>query len=77
MPVIEKLDAKGWICPMPVLRAMKYLRKMEQGDILEVEVNDNKSVTELQKYCDESGNILQSMAELEDNYLIKIQKNER
>ena len=69
-----KLDAKDWICPLPVLRALKSLKKMDSGQILEIEINNDKSLSELKKFCDETGHQLVVMNKKGDVYMLEIIK---
>jgi len=71
---IEKLDARGWTCPLPVLRARKLLKAMELGRNLEILATDPGSVRDFQAFCRQTGNQLVEWNESPDGvyrYLIK------
>jgi tRNA 2-thiouridine synthesizing protein A len=57
------LDARGLICPLPVLKARKVLLRLAAGDILRVRVTDKAAPKDFQLFCAESGHILQSVRE--------------
>jgi len=59
----KKLDAKGLICPLPVLKARKILLSMEAEDILEVEFTDRSAVKDFPIFCGEFGCNLESIEE--------------
>jgi len=61
------LDARGLICPLPVLKARKVLLKLAVGDILRVEVTDRSAPKDFQLFCAESGHTLQSVQERGNN----------
>ena len=63
----HELDAIGLLCPLPVLKARKRLKAMETGDILQLLANDPAAIIDVPHYCNESGNILLSSEELDDN----------
>lgn len=71
----KKLDARGWVCPLPVLRAQKMLRDMKPGDLLCVLMTDHDACRDFELFCKE-GSVLLVQKELSDNiwtiYLKKI-----
>jgi tRNA 2-thiouridine synthesizing protein A len=52
------LDAKGLICPLPVLRARKALKGLDPGDVLEVEATDPGADKDFRAFCEATGNRL-------------------
>ena len=60
------LDARGLICPLPVLKARKVLLNLQAGDILRVRVTDKAAPKDFQLFCTESGHTLQSVLERGD-----------
>ncbi len=59
----HKLDARGLICPLPVLKARKVLKQLPVGDIIHVLVTDKAARKDFELFCKESGHILQSVQE--------------
>lgn len=57
------LDARGLICPLPVLKARKALLGLSPGDILRVTVTDATAPEDFALFCQESGHVLQSVRE--------------
>lgn len=71
---IKILDAKGLVCPLPVLRANKELRELSIGEILEVHATDNGAPRDFISFCETTGNeLLESRAE-NDVFIIRIRK---
>ncbi|VAW00519.1 hypothetical protein MNBD_ALPHA06-141 [hydrothermal vent metagenome] len=54
----ETLDTKGMNCPLPILKAKKALKGMDDGKILEVLSTDPGSVADFQAFCRTTGNDL-------------------
>lgn len=57
------LDARGLVCPLPVLKARKVLLGLPIGDILRVQVTDKAAPGDFQLFCAESGHLLQAVRE--------------
>ncbi len=54
----EKLDAKGLNCPLPILKAKKALKSMENGQVLEIAATDPGSVKDFEAFSKATGNEL-------------------
>lgn len=52
------LDARGLMCPMPVLKTKKALRDVPVGGVIKVMATDPGSVADMKAFCDMTGNIL-------------------
>lgn len=59
----HELDAKGLICPLPVLKARKKLLSLAPGDILRVEATDKAAIKDFGLFCAEAGHELVSIGE--------------
>lgn len=44
------LDARGWLCPLPVLRAAKLIALAAPGETLRVEATDPKSMQDFREW---------------------------
>ena len=51
----RELDARGLICPLPVLRARKVLEGMRPGEVLRVLATDAMAAIDLPHFCAEAG----------------------
>lgn len=51
----QSYDARGLICPLPVLKARKILNAMPSGAILEIRVDDPVARIDLPHFCAEAG----------------------
>jgi len=51
----QELDARGLICPLPVLKARKRLHAMASGEVLRVLATDPAAVVDVPHFCNEAG----------------------
>jgi tRNA 2-thiouridine synthesizing protein A len=59
----EELDARGLICPLPVLKARRRLKAMAPGRVLRLVASDPAAVVDVPHFCAESGHALVATAE--------------
>ncbi|MDN5785668.1 sulfurtransferase TusA family protein [Pseudorhodobacter sp.] len=59
----ETLDARGLLCPLPVLKARKRLKAMVRGAVLRVLATDPAAVIDIPHFCTEAGHVLVEMTE--------------
>ncbi|WP_172294905.1 sulfurtransferase TusA family protein [Pseudoruegeria sp. HB172150] len=52
------LDARGLICPLPVLKLRKRLQPLEPGQVLEVHADDPVALIDIPHFCQEAGHAL-------------------
>ncbi len=67
------LDARGLLCPLPVLKARKRLAGLAPGDVLRVLADDPAALVDIPHFCAEAGHVLAGQGE-EDGaqvYLIR------
>lgn len=57
------LDATGLLCPLPAVKTALALEKMETGQVLEVITTDEISLTDLPRWCQETGHELVEVVE--------------
>lgn len=55
-----ELDARGLLCPLPVLKARKRLLAMQPGAILRLLATDPMAVIDVPNFCREAGHTLLS-----------------
>lgn len=78
MPVVHKpavlLDARGLICPLPVLKARKKLLSMTAGDILQVMATDAAAVADFALFCEETGHGLLSVTQDDGIFVFQLRR---
>lgn len=68
------LDARGLICPMPVLKAKRALNDVPEGGVLKVLATDPGSVADMKSFCEMTGNRLVSSQQEDDVFIYLIEK---
>ena len=51
-------DARGLLCPLPVLRARRRLLSLRPGDVLRLTADDPAAVIDVPHFCAEAGHDL-------------------
>lgn len=69
------IDAKGLVCPLPLMQARKDLKKMNAGDTLEVLSTDPCSVKNFDTFCRTEGHALLESGETDGVYRFLIEKS--
>jgi tRNA 2-thiouridine synthesizing protein A len=64
------LDTKGYECPIPVLKANKFIKKLSKNDILNVESDDLLAKFDFENYCKE--NKFKIIKILIENKIVKV-----
>ena len=73
--VAEQIDVRGMLCPLPVLKARKRLKSLNNGDLLEVLATDPAAVIDFPHYCSEAGHELVSSTERDGVLVFVIRKS--
>lgn len=68
------LDARGLLCPLPVLKARKRLGALAEGDVLSLLADDPAAVVDVPHFCAEQGHVLVSTAAQGAATLYRIRK---
>jgi tRNA 2-thiouridine synthesizing protein A len=55
-----ELDARGLLCPLPVLKARKRLGALAPGAVLRVVADDPAALIDIPHFCAEAGHALVS-----------------
>ena len=66
------LDTKGFECPIPVLKANKFIKKLNKEDTILIESDDPLSKFDFKNYCEENNYKLISIKHSKDIIKIKI-----
>lgn len=64
--VLDEVDARGLLCPLPVLRLRKMLMARAQGERLRLIATDPAAVIDVPHFCAEGGHVMIDMHELAD-----------
>ncbi len=69
-----ELDAKGLLCPLPVLKARKRLQALSVGQVLRMEADDPAAIVDVPHFCAEAGHELVEVSEGDTAQVYLIQK---
>lgn len=67
-------DARGLVCPLPVLKARKLLLSLPAGALLRVSVTDAHAPKDFALFCAETGNELQGVEKTAEGFDIFVKK---
>ena len=59
----DELDARGLLCPLPVLKAARRMRALPSGGVLRLLADDPAAVVDVPHFCTEQGHELLRAAE--------------
>ena len=71
----QRLDARGLLCPLPVLKARKSLKSLAPGQVLELLADDPAAVVDVPHFCNEAGHELAGQDSAGDHQVYLIRKS--
>ncbi len=72
--MVEVLDAKGLMCPMPIVQLAKKFKTMNVGEEIELLATDMGSKADVPAWCQRTGNELVETREEGGVYIYRIKK---
>ena len=69
-----EIDARGMLCPLPVLKLAKRIKALEAGDQVRLMADDPAAVVDVPHYCRETGHALISVSEAAGHQVYLIRK---
>jgi tRNA 2-thiouridine synthesizing protein A len=70
----EELDARGLICPEPLMLARNRLRAMAKGEVLLIRATDPSTVRDFTNLCRFMGHELMDHRQEDGEYLFRIKR---
>lgn len=64
------LDARGLLCPMPVVKAGKEIKALTAGQVLKILATDRGAIADFPAWADDTGNELLEWHEEEGGVLV-------
>lgn len=74
MEIVETLDARGLLCPLPVLKLRKRMAPLAQGACIEMLADDPAAVIDVPHFCAESGHDFIAMREGDGHQIYVVRK---
>lgn len=68
------LDARGLLCPLPVLKLRKRLKSLAVGEVLELWADDPAAAIDVRHFCTEAGQDFLGMAERDGFNVFAVRK---
>ncbi|WP_347330932.1 sulfurtransferase TusA [Marinimicrobium locisalis] len=72
----KQLDARGLVCPEPVMLLHRAVREVEAGEVIEMLATDPSTTRDVPKFCQFLGHELVEERRREDEYHYYIRKSE-
>ncbi|SEM68080.1 sulfurtransferase TusA family protein [Palleronia pelagia] len=60
------LDARGLLCPLPVLKLRKRMQALAPGAVIRVQADDPAAIVDIPHFCAEAGHELLGQSETDD-----------
>lgn len=73
MSIREKLDVRGQLCPIPVIRTQNKVKTLASGDSLEVICTDPGALNDIPAWCEVHGHRLIDTKQVENEIVIVIE----
>lgn len=70
------LDARGLLCPMPVVKAGKEIKTLEPGQVLKVLATDRGSLADFPAWAEDTGHALLESHEEDGVFVFYFRKSE-
>jgi len=70
----QELDARGLLCPMPVVKTAKAMKELPAGAVLKLLATDRGSITDVPAWADTTGNELLEWHEEDGAFVFLIRK---
>jgi len=72
--VDKVLDTSGKCCPMPMVETNKTLKKLAEGDVLQIIATDPGTQVDIPSWCERTGNQLLASNEQENLFTYYVKK---
>lgn len=72
--IARYVDAKGQVCPMPVLMLAKAMKELQQGQVLALSATDKGSRSDIPAWAAKTGNKLLDTTEVNGVLTFYVQK---
>ncbi|HKB94920.1 MAG TPA: sulfurtransferase TusA family protein [Gaiellaceae bacterium] len=70
----QELDARGLLCPMPIVKTAKAMKELPAGAVLKLLATDRGSITDVPAWTGTTGNELLEWHEEGDTFVFLIRK---
>ncbi|WP_436924997.1 sulfurtransferase TusA family protein [Halosimplex amylolyticum] len=71
---VATVDARGAACPGPLMDLIGKIRDLESGDVVLLLSDNERSLTDVPEWAEESGNEVHAVDEVDDHYEFYVEK---
>ena len=71
----SELDARGLLCPMPIVKTAKAMKELAPGQVLKVIATDRGSLADIPAWADSTGNELLERHEEDGTFVFFLRKS--
>ncbi len=71
-----QIDACGLSCPGPIMKVAEATRQLEVGEVLEITATDPAFASDIEAWCDRTGNVLLAVESQKGVFKVKLQKGQ-
>jgi len=75
MDVSDTIDARGMLCPLPVLKLRKRLAPVAVGNVVALLADDPAAIVDVPHFCAETGHELISVSEMDAHQEYRVRKS--
>lgn len=68
------IDARGLLCPLPVLKLRKRMKPVASGDVVELWADDPAAIVDVPHFCAEAGHSLVEMLDGDACQIYRVRK---
>jgi tRNA 2-thiouridine synthesizing protein A len=72
--VATKLDLKGLVCPIPIVKISQAIKTVNVGDVIEAYATDPGVLGDIPAWCKTSGNELVTMERADKNFRFLVRR---
>ena len=72
---MQEIDARGLLCPLPVLKLAKRMKSLTVGDCVTLITDDPAAVVDVPHFCAESGHELVEATDAEGHQSFLVRKS--
>jgi len=72
----QELDARGLLCPMPIVKTAKAMKELRPGDVLKLIATDRGSLADVPAWAGSTGNELLERYEEDGAFVFFLRKGE-
>lgn len=72
MTAVHTLDARGLLCPLPVIRTQDRVKGLADGEVLEITATDPGVLQDIPAWCRVHGHRVLNCDERADDILVRI-----